>query len=160
MNRSGINNSNYRGGKRIDKSGYVLIYKPDHPYHDPNNCVREHRLVLEEYYSEKFGIPIFILPILHVHHKNGIKNDNRIENLEIIDNRTHSSLHAFGKHRDISDRRCFNCGTDKTDICKPKGKLKTPCPHWNHLPHDKINWYCGICYRKENWKIKKSISKS
>lgn len=80
------NFSNWKGGKR--KSGdYVQIYTPYHPY-ARNGYVMEHRLVMER------KLKRFILPSEHVHHKNGIKNDNRLSNLEVLDGKEHNRLHA------------------------------------------------------------------
>lgn len=72
----GENNPNWKGGKRID-DGYVLIYKPDHPRAKPNGYIREHTLVMEEYLGR------WLDRGESIHHKNGIRHDNRIENLEL-----------------------------------------------------------------------------
>src|ERR1700741_4747541 len=58
------------GDGSINSSGYRVFWKN-------GKQVREHRLIMEQYlgrdlYSDEY-----------VHHKNGIRNDNRIENLEL-----------------------------------------------------------------------------
>lgn len=76
----------WQGGKSR-KNGYILIKSHTHPYRYNNNYVCEHRLVMEE----KLGR--YLQPFEKVHHINGIKSDNHIENLILISNSEHSQLH-------------------------------------------------------------------
>ena len=76
----------------VIKNGYALVLMPRHPRADAYGYVRQHRLVMES----SIGRPLAAREV--VHHRNGIKTDNRIENLELIaDNATHIRSHH--RHR-------------------------------------------------------------
>lgn len=87
----GKRSQNWRGGRNKTIYGYYEVYAPDHPFIQKSGYVKEHRLVVEK----KIGR--FLLPSEIVHHKNGIKDDNRINNLEIISKSAHVKLHHLGK---------------------------------------------------------------
>lgn len=85
--RSGANSGNFKGYRRRTTKGYIALYRPDHPMATKDGLVMEHRLVMEE----KIGA---VIPKgFTVHHINGIKDDNRIENLALMTNSAHSALH-------------------------------------------------------------------
>ncbi len=64
----------WKGGRYIDKSGYVYIYRPEHPFSDVNNYIFEHRLVIEKHLGR------YLTPKEVTHHL-GKRNDNRSQNL-------------------------------------------------------------------------------
>lgn len=70
-------NPNWKGGKSYHAQGYVLRQAPDHPRATKNGYVLEHILVMEETLGR------YLLPPETVHHRNGVKGDNRPENLEL-----------------------------------------------------------------------------
>lgn len=79
----GNKHPNWQGGRYKNKYGYILVYNPEHPNCNNGGYVREHRLVMEK----KIGRYLEKLEIIH--HKNGIKDDNRIENLMIVIRKNH-----------------------------------------------------------------------
>lgn len=78
---------NWKGGRAMTSNGYVLIASPDHPHRDNRGYVREHRLVVEKQLGR------YLDPRLEVHHLNGIKTDNSIENLKVMTFEEHLKLH-------------------------------------------------------------------
>ena len=77
-----------------DTDGYILIRTPEHPCANNYGYVREHRLVVET------AIGWILKSEEVVHHKNHIRSDNRLENLELMDGRQHSLHHSFIRERD------------------------------------------------------------
>lgn len=72
----GEKNPNWKGGRKKDQRGYILFYCPKHPYAKiKGKRVREHRLIIEQ------QIGRHLRPKEVSHHINGIKDDNRPENL-------------------------------------------------------------------------------
>jgi len=77
-NQKGAKNHNWKGGVIRHSAGYLQEKRPDHPRgHRNGGYVLQHILVMEE----KIGR--YLLPGENVHHKNGVKDDNRPENLEL-----------------------------------------------------------------------------
>ena len=83
ISRKGKKNYRWKGGKT--KIGeYVYIKVQDHPFsHTRSNYFAEHRFIMEKYLGR------YLNSNEEVHHKNGIKDDNRIENLELVIKKTH-----------------------------------------------------------------------
>jgi hypothetical protein len=75
--RKGEESHFWKGGKIKTKFGYILKWDPNHPNCNPNGYVKEHRLVMEKMIGR------YLERNEEVHHKNGIRDDNSIENLEL-----------------------------------------------------------------------------
>lgn len=82
---TGEKNPRWSGGRHKNAQGYVLVRMPNHP-RARRGYVREHILVWEQ--ANGISLP----EGWHIHHKNGMKDDNRPENLAAMTN---------AKHRDV-----------------------------------------------------------
>ena len=94
----GAEHYNWKGGTYIT-SGYVLEYAPEHPAaYMRKGYVHQHRLIMEE------KLKRFLSSDEIVHHVNGDTQDNRIENLRLLDRSSHISLHKEDAPRDSNGR--------------------------------------------------------
>ena len=75
--QTGTDNPNWKGGVvHCNTHGYVKVRKPEHPFAN-GGYVPQHRLVMEEHLGR------YLTSEETVHHKNGMRDDNRLENLEL-----------------------------------------------------------------------------
>lgn len=99
--------------------GYIWRYDSD-----TKECILEHRYVMEQHLGRKLKTSET------VHHKDHNKENNSIENLEIIDNAEHARMHQLEHGRLYVELRCPQCGitfeTPKTQSYLQK-RNKYPC---------------------------------
>lgn len=68
---------NYGSGRSVMVTGYVRIWEPTHPLASKDGYVLEHRKVV-------FDAGIVVPPGYSIHHRNHVKDDNRLENLQVL----------------------------------------------------------------------------
>lgn len=108
-------------GRKRTAKGYILVCVHEHPNSDSLGYVMEHRLVKE------IEIGRFLTKNESVHHKNGIKHDNRISNLEIIDPVDHTRLHHIGATRSSKARK------NMSEVAKRRFADKTNHPSYKDI---------------------------
>jgi len=91
VDRSREKNPAWKGGRRI-ASGYVFLLKRSHPRANNKGYVQEHRLVMEEFLGR------YLTSKERVHHINGVKTDNRIENLVLLNSQSEHIREHFKNH--------------------------------------------------------------
>jgi len=79
----------YGSYRSVLSSGYVRVWCPGHPAAHAYGYALEHRKVVMDAGVE-------IPDGWHVHHVNGVKDDNRIENLQVLSASEHESSHFTG----------------------------------------------------------------
>ena len=93
-NHSGEKSGRWHGGRYVRPDGYVLrrIAKEDffYPMVTKEGQASEHRLVMAR------SLGRCLASWEQVHHKNGIRDDNRIENLELATQGVHHLEHSKG----------------------------------------------------------------
>lgn len=96
---SGAAHGAWKGGRRLHPEGYIMVkVEPSGPYGpmaDRHGYVFEHRLAM----ALHLGRPLTSHET--VHHINGIRSDNRVENLQL----------RKGQHGKGACYRCMDCGS-------------------------------------------------
>jgi len=89
--------NNWKGGRYKTPKGYMVVHGPGHPRANQVGQVSEHILVAEKLLGRPIGVDEAI------HHLNGIRDDNRPENLRVMSSLEHKKLHGtlfgFGQRR-------------------------------------------------------------
>lgn len=81
------NGMNGYGHTKKNTTGYIKAYAPDHPRAYSDGYMLEHVMIMERVIGR------YLNPNEVVHHINGDKTDNRVENLMLMDRSEHISMH-------------------------------------------------------------------
>lgn len=101
--RKGNNHPLYKGGRWITSDGYIRIIKSKHPEADKSGCILEHRYLVEK----KIGRYLKYGEV--VHHIDGDRQNNNIDNLMLFNNHSehikfHTKIKQFGITNPIKKR--------------------------------------------------------
>lgn len=132
----------------------MLLYRPGHPKAINGKYVYRYRLVVEE------SIWRFLLPTETVHHINGNKSDDRLENLR-IETATHH-MHVHERQR-VIERRGYDPNTHKQcRLChevKPRDCFSPTCKAKPHKRSSACKACCCIEQRARRMKANGRLPK-
>lgn len=95
-NSCNYNGLNGYGHIKKHNKGYVLVYVPKHPKAHKDGYVQFHTVVMERHLGR------YLNDDEVVHHKNHIRDDNRIENLMLMKKKEHMAMHMKERWNDLS----------------------------------------------------------
>lgn len=126
--KTGKNHPGWKGGYSITKGGYKIILVSKKKY------VLEHRYIIEKHLGRK----LLEFPQEVIHHIDGNKLNNSIDNLQVISASNHAKIH----------NNLYETNKIKSSN-KITGTIKE-CKNCNNLRpvHNVIRCLCRPCYRK------------
>ena len=116
-----------RGSGHITSDGYLLRWVD-------GKFILDHRLVMQKNLGRE------LLETEHIHHLNGDRMDNRVENLQIVTNSEHHAIHHRDKRNTETHKACPKCN---------QVLLRSEF-HKNKSRPDGCRIRCKTCTRKEN----------
>lgn len=124
-------------GNRVDKDGYVRVHGVRHP-RKTTGGVYEHILVAEKKLGRR------IRKSERVHHINGVRHDNRPENLEVISESQHGKEHR--RHRNFKEKVIVKY--EQIESIKPAGvervyDVSCESPNNNFVANGIVVHNCG-----------------
>ncbi|AHC18869.1 HNH endonuclease signature motif containing protein [Paenibacillus polymyxa] len=135
-------------GKKRTRKGYIACCVKSHPFAGKDGYVFEHRLVVEQFTGH------YLTAEYDVHHINGVKDNNRIENLEVL---AHAE-HTIKTHRGLKRTRSTR---DKlSEKAKQRFRDKLNHPMFQQIPQEEmIDFYRknGIVKTVEKYKVTKRV---
>lgn len=102
---------------KITKRGYILIYKPQHPFAQRGGWILEHRFKMEEYLGR------FLTKEEVVHHIDGDKTNNFIGNLQLFSSHSDHLKHHMSDPEVKEKLRNLGYKRIQTDSCKEKCRI-------------------------------------
>lgn len=91
-NSCNYNGMNGYGHTKRQNCGYILAYAPKHPKVHKDGYVMLHTVVMERHIGR------YLKQNEVVHHINHDREDNRIENLKLMDKKDHMKMHMIERH--------------------------------------------------------------
>ena len=124
----GVNSGNFKGYRIVNSNGYVMLNKPNRDSSQSSGYILEHRYKMEN----KLGRILKDNEI--VHHINGNKKDNRIENLELMTIKEHQLEHNLGAKRSKEAKKNMSKAQSK----KYSNMSKEDHPHYKDFDINKL----------------------
>ena len=114
----------------MSKDGYVYVHSRGHPQMNSKGYVLPSHLVWEEYTGH------VVLLGESVHHRNGVKDDDRFENLRLYTSESaHQHIvHSYGHEAVINAHRLRAKGLTHEEIGKDLGVPRTTVSRWLRAP--------------------------
>lgn len=131
-----MNHPNWKNGRIVQPDGYILVWTKTRTY------TLEHRLVMSKHLKRD------LLPSEIVHHINGIRDDNRIENLQIMTSSEHSRHHRLTENRSTRFAICHpdrkHLALDMCEECYEAGRSRV----WQLANPEKVKETKKIWHKK------------